>query len=89
MYSNLFDLTLDGTYTAAFLTGSGGTAAGAEATLIAGLNAGMAYVNIHDAQFPGGKIRGFAHLETPEPSSMFFGAIGLLGFVLLKRACLG
>jgi hypothetical protein len=84
-YSNLFDLTLDGTYTAAFETGSGGTAADAEAALVAGLNAGQAYVNIHDAIFPGGEIRGFAHLETPEPSSLFLGAIGLLGFVLLRR----
>src|SRR5205807_2456689 len=46
-YSNTFDLTLTGTYTSTFLAASGGTAAGAEAALIAGLESGQAYANIH------------------------------------------
>ena len=84
-YSSLFDLLFAGTYTSAFLTASGGTPASAEAVLIAGLNAGMAYVNIHDAIFPGGEIRGFATLATPEPASFSLGALGLIGFVFLRR----
>lgn len=84
-YSNIFDLTMDATYTSTFLASSGGTAAGAEATLVAGLNAGMAYVNIHDAIFPGGEIRGFPSAETPEPSSLLLGGLGLLGFGFLRR----
>jgi hypothetical protein len=76
-YSNVFDLTSSSVYTAAFLTANGGTAAGAEAALIAGLNANMAYANIHNATFPGGEIR--ANLTvTPEPGSFALLATGLL-----------
>ena len=76
-YSNTFDLTSASVYTATFLTASGGTAAGAEAALIAALNIGHAYLNIHNAEFPGGEIEGFATAATPEPGSML-----LLGFGL-------
>ena len=41
-YVMLFDLTLGATYTGGFITASGGTPAGAEAALIAGLNSGNA-----------------------------------------------
>lgn len=77
-YANSFDLTLGGTYTASFLTGAGGTASSAAAVLLAGLEAGEAYINIHDANFPGGEIRGFltaVAAAAPEPSSLW-----LLGF---------
>jgi len=50
-YSNSFDLTLTATYDPAFLTANGGTAASAEAALLAGLNAGDAYLNIHTTTF--------------------------------------
>ena len=57
-YVQSFDLTLLATYNGAFATANGGTAASAEAALIAALNAGQTYANIHDATFPGGEIRG-------------------------------
>jgi hypothetical protein len=57
-YMNSFDLTLASSYNAAFLTANGGTAASAEAALIAGLNSFQTYANIHNATFPGGEIRG-------------------------------
>ncbi|MEO8335194.1 MAG: CHRD domain-containing protein [bacterium] len=86
-YTNTFDLAVQSTYTAAFFnTFGGGTAAGAQAALINGLNAGNAYSNIHDAQFPGGEIR--ANLTaTPEPASIGLMATGLLALagVGLKR----
>src|SRR5579862_3442539 len=44
-----YDLTSLATYSTAFVTASGGTAADAEATLLAGLAGGLAYVNIHDS----------------------------------------
>jgi len=53
-----FDLTLDGTYNTSFLTANGGTAASAEAALMADMLAGKTYINIHDASFPGGETRG-------------------------------
>lgn len=57
-YSNVFDLSLTGTYTPAFLSAGGGTAAGAEAALANAFASGNAYVNIHNQTFPGGEIRG-------------------------------
>ena len=58
-YSNTFDLTLAPSWNAAFITANGGTPAGAEAALAAGLAAGRAYLNIHTSSFPGGEIRAF------------------------------
>lgn len=84
-YSNTFDLTSAATYTAAFLGSSGGTAAGAEAALIAALNAGHAYLNIHNSVFPGGEIEGFATAATPEPGSMFLLGLGLAALSFSRR----
>jgi hypothetical protein len=52
-YTHTFDLLDPSIYTAGF---GGGTAAGAEAALITGLNAGRAYVNIHNATSQGVKF---------------------------------
>jgi CHRD domain/PEP-CTERM motif len=83
-YSNTFDLTMASVYTSAFLTASGG-AAGAEATLIAALNAGHAYLNIHNAEFPGGEIEGFATAATPEPGSMLLLGFGIAALSFSRR----
>ena len=64
-YANTFDLTLAATYNPVFITNNGGTVSSAEAVLIAGLDSGLAYVNIHDAEFPSGEIRG--QLRDPAP----------------------
>ena len=65
-YDQTFDLTLASSWRAAFITASGGTAAGAEAAFAAGLQARATYFNIHSDQFPGGEIRGFL-APVPEP----------------------
>ena len=60
--------------------------ASAEATLLAGLDAGNAYLNIHTTNFGGGEIRGFLH-AVPEPSTwamMILGFAGL-GFRAYRR----
>jgi hypothetical protein len=82
-YNQSFDLTLLATYNGAFVTGNGGTAASAEAAFIAGLNAGQTYANIHNAQFPGGEIRGQLAAAVPEPATglMLLGLTPVLALV--------
>jgi hypothetical protein len=63
-------LTNLGTYTVAFVNNfGGGTAAGAEAALIAGMIGSQAYTNIHNSVFPGGEIRGQT-VQVPEPATL-------------------
>jgi hypothetical protein len=77
-YMNTVDLTLASTYNSAFITASGGTVADAEASLIAGLNSGNTYANLHTSEFPGGEIRGQI-APTPEPSTFLLLGTGLVG----------
>lgn len=56
-YSVTVDLTLTSSFNSAFITAHGGTAAGAEAALLAGFATGSAYFDIHSTVFPGGEIR--------------------------------
>ena len=58
-YSHTFDMLSAASYNPAFVTANGGTPASAAAALLAGIQAGQAYLNIHSTMFPGGEIRGF------------------------------
>lgn len=85
-YSTVIDLSLTGSYTVGFLNNfGGGTAAGAEAALIAAFRDGKAYVNVHSTEFPGGEIRGFLK-QVPDSSTTFalFGA-SVLALIALRR----
>ena len=56
-----------------------------EATFIAGLESGMAYVNIHNPTFPSGEIRGQLDLA-PEPGSLLLLGTSALGAFSLLRS---
>jgi hypothetical protein len=80
-YSNTFDMSLATSYTAGFVTTfGGGTVPGAFAAVIAGLDAGRGYFNVHSTAFGGGEIRGFL-VRVPEP-----GALALIGLGLVLVA---
>lgn len=80
-YARVIDLTQASSYSAGFVTASGGTAAGAEARLMSNLASGNAYFNIHTSPvFTGGEIRAFV-TAVPEPGSSALLLAGLAGVV--------
>lgn len=80
-FSDTFDLST--------FTFSGGAT---KASFIAGLEGGFAYVNIHDANFPAGEIRGqlLPASVTPEPGTLLLVATGAAGMAgaLRRRAAM-
>jgi hypothetical protein len=58
-YDDVFELVDEDSYNPAFIASNGGTISGALNALIAALNGGKAYLNIHTTAFPDGELRGF------------------------------
>lgn len=83
-YDKVYDMSLASSYNAAFVTANGGTAAAAFSALLAGLDGGKAYFNIHSSKYGGGEIRGFFR-PVPEPSACCLAAMGLAGAALVIR----
>ena len=79
-YDATSDTSLASTFNAAFITANGGTPAGAEAALFAGMVAGQSYFNIHTTAFGGGEIRGI--LVAPEPGTVLLLSAGLARLAL-------
>jgi hypothetical protein len=84
-----FDLTNSSFYNPAFVTAEGGLAQ-AEAALIAGIEGGDTYFNIHTMINPGGEIRGQL-TQTPLPTALplfatGIGGLGLLGWRRKRKA---
>jgi hypothetical protein len=67
-------------YNPAFITAHGGTAATAEAALIAGMLDGQSYLNIHTMANPTGEIRGQLHAVSAVPGPIV--GAGLPGLIL-------
>jgi hypothetical protein len=98
-YDNTLDLTLASSWNAPFITANGGTPAGAEAALAAGLAGGTSYLNVHTSAFPAGEIRGFLVAAAPPPVDtssaiptlgeaamlMMIAAVTLIGFVAYRK----
>lgn len=80
----VIDLDLTSSFSGGLLNANGGTVAGATAALLAGLDSGKAYFNIHTSTFPAGEIRGFPQ-QVPEPVSLLLAALGVVGLILAQR----
>lgn len=80
-----FDMTLAGSYNAAFITANGGTTGGAFTALQNSLNARTAYFNVHTSAFPGGEIRGFLATTAPEPTALVLMGLGGVAALTLRR----
>lgn len=76
-YTNVvLDLTSAASYGNTFLAANGASPASAEAALIAGMDSGRAYFNIHSSKYLGGEIRGFFSI-VPEPGTAALVLLGL------------
>lgn len=85
-YDQTFNTALAATWNAPFITNNGGTPGSARNALIAGFDAGRAYLNMHSTSFPGGEIRAFAR-RVPEPATLALALLGVagLGFTANRR----
>lgn len=83
-YTKPIDLSQTSSYSAGFVSASGGTALGAETRLIANLASGNAYFNIHSSTFGSGEIRTFV-TAVPEPASYGLLLAGLAGVLGVAR----
>lgn len=84
-YLQTFDMNSAGSYNPAFVTAHGDVA-GAFAFLVAGLNSGSAYLNLHTTQFPAGEIRGnFAAIPEPGTWALMITGFGLAGMAIRRR----
>jgi hypothetical protein len=84
-YDHTFDLTLNTSFRAGYITANGGSAATATAALVAALDEQKAYLNIHTSQYPGGEIRGFLRVPDAGSTALLL-ALGMIATVSLARS---
>jgi hypothetical protein len=86
VYDQTFDLALASSYNPAFITSSGGTVSDGLNALIAAVENGKAYLNIHTTAFSGGEIRGFLVPVVPEPGSFVLTLCGAAALLRRRRS---
>lgn len=80
--SSVFDLTKLTSYNPTFVTAQGGIPQ-AEAALVAGIEEGRAYFNIHSSTFPNGELRG-SLTSVPEPTSVVLLGSALAAYAVMR-----
>lgn len=83
-YDHIFDMALASSYNPAFVTANGGSVGSAFNALVAGLDAGKAYLNVHTSSFGGGEIRALL-APVPEPAEYALLLTGLLAVGVATR----
>jgi len=85
-YDHTFDMSLASSYNGAFITANGGTVGSAFNALVAGLNSGNAYLNVHTSSFPGGEIRALlVPVPEPETYALMLSGLGVLALAARRR----
>ena len=83
-YLQVFDMTLASSYNPAFIAAQGGTPLSAFDALVANMQAGLTYLNIHTVQFGGGEIRGQL-VKVAEPGTLALVLIACAALLVVRR----
>lgn len=84
-YNQIFDMNLASSYNPSFITANGDVS-GAFNALVAGLNEGTVYANIHTNIYPLGEIRGFpALIPEPETYAMLLAGLAMISVLARRR----
>jgi hypothetical protein len=92
-YDKTFDMSLASSYNAAFITARDTTPGDpsdnvvlAFNALVAGLDAGKAYLNLHTSTYSGGEIRGLlVPVPEPETYALMLAGLGVLGWAARRK----